>query len=436
MIPKIIVLDDDPTGSQTVHSCSLLLRWDIGTLREALREPAPIFFILANTRAMLEAQAIATTREICTNLKTALAAENIENFILVSRSDSTLRGHFPAEPEAIANVFGEFDACFHAPAFFEGGRITKAGTHYIAEADQLIPVHETEFAKDSVFGFSYSFLPDYIEEKTDGAIAAETVDILDAQQNYEQLDTYLQHLTNNRQVVLNAKTQKDLDKLVPALLKAAADGKKFLFRSAASLLTSLANLGKQPVAAAKMAQYRRSKHPGLILVGSHVAKTTMQLEALLELPTVQGIEVDVVRCQQPENRDEFLLEIQQAIATAFSKELTPVIYTNRNFQSQATQAKQLLFGEAITQFLLEIVRHLPTNLGFIVSKGGNTSNRLLSHGLDLAKVQLLGQILAGCCLVQTTATHDQFPELPIVLFPGNVGDRHSLAQVYQRLQTY
>ncbi|OKH18003.1 four-carbon acid sugar kinase family protein [[Limnothrix rosea] IAM M-220] len=435
MAPKIIVLDDDPTGSQTVHSCSLLLRWDVETLREALLESAPIFFILANTRAMLEAEAIATTREICINLKAALAAEKIKNFILVSRSDSTLRGHFPAEPEAIASVFGEFDACFHAPAFFEGGRVTIDGTHYIAEANQLTPVHTTEFAKDAIFGFSHSFLPDYIEEKTQGAIAAETVEILDAQQNQQQLATYLQGLTKNQQIVLSAATQSDFDQLVPALLEATTDGKKFIFRSAASLLTSLANLGKQPIAAKQMGQYRRSNHPGLILVGSHVAKTTVQLQELLKLPTIQGIEIDVLRCQKHEVRDTFLSEIQGAIATAFSQQLTPVIYTSRSFQSQTNQQEQLLFGETITQFLLEIVQALPSNLGFIISKGGNTSNRLLSHGLDLAKVQLLGQILAGCCLVKTTTAHPQLPDLPIVLFPGNVGDRLALVEVYRRLQT-
>ncbi|MEB3251199.1 MAG: four-carbon acid sugar kinase family protein, partial [Cyanobacteriota bacterium] len=50
--PKIIVLDDDPTGSQTVHSCLLLMGWDTETLRQGLQDPAPIFFVLTNTRAL------------------------------------------------------------------------------------------------------------------------------------------------------------------------------------------------------------------------------------------------------------------------------------------------------------------------------------------------------------------------------------------------
>ena len=42
---KIIVLDDDPTGSQTVHGCLLLTRWDKDTLREAIMDAAPLFFV-------------------------------------------------------------------------------------------------------------------------------------------------------------------------------------------------------------------------------------------------------------------------------------------------------------------------------------------------------------------------------------------------------
>ena len=31
---KFVVIDDDPTGSQTVHDCLLLLKWDYSTLVE------------------------------------------------------------------------------------------------------------------------------------------------------------------------------------------------------------------------------------------------------------------------------------------------------------------------------------------------------------------------------------------------------------------
>jgi hypothetical protein len=56
---KIIVLDDDPTGSQTVHSCLLLTKWDVETLKIGLMDEVAIFFILTNTRALPAKQAAA-----------------------------------------------------------------------------------------------------------------------------------------------------------------------------------------------------------------------------------------------------------------------------------------------------------------------------------------------------------------------------------------
>lgn len=129
--PKIIVLDDDPTGSQTVHSCLLLMQWDVETLRLGLKDNAPIFFILTNTRALTPEKAAEVTREVCRNLKQAIAAEGIQDFLVVSRSDSTLRGHYPIETDVIAEELGDFDAHFLIPAFFEGGRVTKDSIHYL-----------------------------------------------------------------------------------------------------------------------------------------------------------------------------------------------------------------------------------------------------------------------------------------------------------------
>ena len=173
---KIIVLDDDPTGSQTVHSCLLLTRWDVETLKQGLQDAAPLFFILTNTRGMSATQATEITREVCVNCSlalTELADEGVDiNPLLVSRSDSTLRGHYPVETDVIAEELGPFDAHFMVPAFFEGGRFTIDSTHYLKVDGQAGPVHKTEFAQDSVFAYSHSYRPDYVEEKTNGRIKA------------------------------------------------------------------------------------------------------------------------------------------------------------------------------------------------------------------------------------------------------------------------
>ncbi|ANV83570.1 Hrp-dependent type III effector protein [Picosynechococcus sp. PCC 7003] len=433
--PKIIVIDDDPTGSQTVHSCPLLLRWDVKTLRLGLRDAAPILFILANTRALTEPEAIATTTEVCQNLKIALEQENIQEYLIVSRSDSTLRGHFPAETEAIAKVLGPFDACFFAPAFFEGGRITRNGIHYVRENERLIPVAETEFAGDRLFGFQDSFLPDFIATKTQDAVTAAQVDCLSpGNLPDDNLQDYFCRLRDGKYVVLDGEQQADFDRLVPALFQAIHQGKKFLFRSAASLLTSLADLGPQPIPPEESFTVRRSPKPGLIIVGSHTQKTTVQLAELLQLKSIVGIEIDVELCQTSQGRDQLEAVILEQIPKIRQAGQTPVLFTSRQAIASDQAQYNLEFGQNITTLFLELLAQLPADLGFMISKGGNTTNALLQKGLRVPVIQLLGQIIPGCCLVQTEHEHPQFPQLPVVLFPGNVGDRHSLVTAYQRLQ--
>ncbi|MBD3609246.1 MAG: four-carbon acid sugar kinase family protein, partial [Gammaproteobacteria bacterium] len=284
---KIIVLDDDPTGSQTVHSCLLLTRWDVNTLKEALQDDAPLFFVLTNTRGMSAERAEKITREVCANVNTALSElERIGksiNPILVSRSDSTLRGHYPVETDVIAEELGPFDAHFLVPAFFEGGRLTRDSIHYLVVDGKEVPVHETEFANDSVFAFKHSYLPDYVEEKTSGRIKADQVHrfLLDDVRG-NSLDR-LMALEGNACGVVDAEQQADLDTFCSQLVEAASHGKRFLFRSAASLLTSLAQLPKQPVAAEEMKEYVRNGKAGAVIVGSHVKKTTQQLQELLKM---------------------------------------------------------------------------------------------------------------------------------------------------------
>jgi uncharacterized protein YgbK (DUF1537 family) len=431
---KIIVLDDDPTGSQTVHSCLLLMRWDVETLRLGLRDDAPIFFILTNTRALPPEQAAAVTREVCQHLQQAIAAEGIEEFLVVSRSDSTLRGHYPIETDVIAAELGPFDAHFLVPAFFEGGRFTRDSIHYLKVNGIDTPVHETEFAQDSVFGYHHSYLPDYVAEKTQGQIPAAQVERFLLPDLRAGKLSRLLSLNHNQCVAVDGETPADLDRFAADILSAAAQGKRFLFRSAASLLTALAKLPPQPVPATAMGQYTRSSKPGVILVGSHVKKTTEQLARLLQEPTVTGIEIDVAQLQEG-GQEPLLAAALQQLQAAYAANQTPVLYTSRRERVFEDAQTRLQFGAAVSRLLMDIVQSLPPEIGYLISKGGITSNDVLSTGLALPSARLLGQILPGCSVVCTAADHPRYPKLPVVLFPGNVGDAEALVTVYQRLQT-
>ncbi|MEO3705027.1 four-carbon acid sugar kinase family protein [Trichormus azollae] len=435
--PKIIVLDDDPTGSQTVHSCLLLMRWDVETLRLGLKDEAPIFFILTNTRSLTPEAAATVTREVCHNLKIALAAENIDDFLVVSRSDSTLRGHYPIETDVIAEELGLFDAHFLIPAFFEGGRITRDSIHYLINDGIPTPVHETEFARDSVFGYNYSYLPKYVEEKTKERIKEDTVTrFLLADIRSGSLEKLLQ-LHDNQCVVVDGENQTDLNTFAVDILTAASQGKRFLFRSAASIVTALAALPPQPIAAENMAEYVRGGKPGAVIVGSHVKKTTQQLEYLLQTQGTVGIEINVSRLlDHGENPTAQLLqESLEEIRIVHNSGKTSVIYTSRQELTFKDVKTRLEFGSTVSTLLMDIVQGLPADIGFLISKGGITSNNVLSTGLALTSARLLGQILAGCSMVITQSDHPQFPNLPVVLFPGNVGNTNALATIYERLTT-
>ncbi len=439
--PKIIVLDDDPTGSQTVHSCLLLTRWDVETLLLGLEDAAPIFFVLTNTRALSPIEAAAITREACQNLKLALAKSSVTEFLVVSRSDSTLRGHYPIETDVIAEELGPFDAHFLTPAFFEGGRITCDSIHYLIVNGQPTPVDQTEFARDSVFGYSTAYLPDYVAEKTKGRISADQVDrilLTDLRATGLALTDRLLALTDNHCVAVDGEVQADLDRFAAAVLDAAGQGKRFLFRSAASLLTALAQLPPQPIAPAEMARYVRGSRPGVVIVGSHVQKTTEQLGQLLADPGIAPIEVPVAQLVDGDqgNRDRLLTQILDQIHQGYEQQLVPVVYTSRGELQFPDSQTRLDFGVRVSTFLMAIVQQLPEDIGFLISKGGITSNDTLSLGLGLRTARLLGQILPGVSAVRTDADHPRYPNLPVVLFPGNVGDAKALATAVSRLRTY
>ncbi|MHB8747535.1 MAG: four-carbon acid sugar kinase family protein, partial [Gammaproteobacteria bacterium] len=211
---KLVVLDDDPTGSQTVHSCLLLTRWDTDTLREALLDESPLFFVLTNTRGMTATRAADITRAVCRNLKHALdglvRAGRIIEPIVISRSDSTLRGHYPIETDVIAEELGPFDAHFLIPAFIEGGRVTRDGVHYLIVDGKPVPVNETEFARDSVFGYRNAFLPDYVEEKTRGRIRADQVERFNLAAVRAGCLERLLNLRGNVACVVDAESHADL----------------------------------------------------------------------------------------------------------------------------------------------------------------------------------------------------------------------------------
>ena len=441
---KIIVLDDDPTGSQTVHSCPLLLRWDGASLAAGLEHPSPLLFLLANTRALAPAAAAERVREICRALAAALPAAGLERWWLVSRGDSTLRGHFPLEVDVISAELGPFAATLLVPAFLEGGRTTVGGVHLL----QGQPVHETPFGHDGLFGYSTSYLPAWVEEKSGGRITASEVQGLEAaklsracEDGGQELAQWLAGLAAQPLVAVDAEQPQQLAALARVV---RASPRPVLAQSAASWIRALAALPPQTLAGADLVALRRRGRDGeplrgLVLVGSHVPLADAQLASLLAEPLCTGLELPVARLAQlleaplPGARPgallaclerDWLVELGEILAGG----RTPVIFSSRGEFPCTSLAARRRLGDGLAALMARLVGALAPQLAYLISKGGTTTHALLADGLGLAAVELQGQLLPGLSLVLTPA------ELPVLTFPGNLGDPGTLRQAWRLME--
>lgn len=173
---KIVVLDDDPTGVQTVHGVYVYTDWREETISGAFLEETDMFYILTNSRSFSSEETKQAHEELASVIGRA-SRKAKKSFLLISRGDSTLRGHFPLETQTLKNIlFREQGICYDGeiicPFFPEGGRYTIENIHYVKEGDLLIPAGQTEFAKDKTFGYQNSDLCRYVEEKTGGRFPA------------------------------------------------------------------------------------------------------------------------------------------------------------------------------------------------------------------------------------------------------------------------
>lgn len=433
---KVVVLDDDPTGTQTVYDVPVLTTWGVDELARELRAPGAVFYILTNSRSLPLPAAQALNREI----GQALAAASVQSgrpFTVVSRSDSTLRGHYPGETDALAEAIGMADAAtLIIPYFREGGRLTIQDVHYVAEAGKLIPAAQTPFAQDAAFGYDNSNLRAWVAEKSAGHIAAEDVasitldDLRVAGPNGVQAK--LTALHEGQVCIVNATELRDMEVLVLALLQCeAATGRRFLYRTAASFVQIRAGLHTRPLLTAD-AMGLAGEQGGLFVVGSYVPKTTAQVQALLAQPNIEAVEVNVARLLQAEARAAVIADARLATEQSIRGGRDVVLFTSRELVAGRDAASSLAIGQQVSSALVEIVSRLAVTPRFLVAKGGITSSDIATQALQVRRAVVMGQIVPGVP-VWRTGRESRLPGLAYVVFPGNVGGDDALVVVHQKL---
>ena len=440
-----VVLDDDPTGTQSVADLPVLTTWSRDDFAWAFSTGRPAVYVMINSRSLAPADAERVNREAVTAALAAAGEAGID-IAFVSRSDSTLRGHFPLEPTTIraeieASSGASINGIVVVPAFGDAGRITIHGTHYAGSAAAgFTPVGETEFAKDATFGYSSSYLPEWVAEKTGGDIPADDVLVLDITtlrtDSAATLDLLLS-AQDARVITVDIVTEEDLLLLSMALIAAERQGSRFIYRVGPPFVR--ARIGQDvhaPLTEAEIAAARGDRDlavGGLIVVGSHVGLTTRQLNTLRERRAPAEFEIDVRQVIDSGGVEDYIEKLAADVAGALD-DGNVVLRTSRTLVTGSDADSSLDISRRVSASVVDTVKRVlaakPPR--FVVAKGGITSSDVASKGLEIRRAVVVGPMLPGIVSLWT-GQDGPAAGIPYIVFAGNVGDDSSLADVVDKL---
>jgi uncharacterized protein YgbK (DUF1537 family) len=457
---KIIVLDDDPTGVQTVHGISVYTHWTPENIEAGFDESNSLFFILTNSRGMTSDETSKVHADIGKTVA-AVARKKNRDFILISRSDSTLRGHYPLETLTLKNTLesetgSRYDGEIICPFFIEGGRYTAGNIHYVKIQDTLVPAAQTEFAADKTFGYRHSDLTEWVEEKTVGSFKKEAVRAVSLEMlrgipesagveaGVEKIASLLMEVEGFNKVIVNALDYNDIKIFCAAFYRALSRGKRFMLRTAAAIPKVLGGVKDKPLLTREeLLRGGDSGSPvegvksrgGLIVIGSHVQKTSRQLELLMGKKNIVPIEFNTHLVTDDGKFAEEINRVQKLCNESIEAGKTTVVYTCRNRFDLNTGNKEdeLRIAVKIAAAITGFVSGLPGRPRFIIAKGGITSSEIGTTALKVKKALVLGQVLPGIP-VWLTGSESRFPNTPYIIFPGNVGGEEDLRKIADMLE--
>lgn len=439
---KIVVLDDDPTGVQTVHDISVYTSWDKDSIRAGFDEENSLFYVLTNSRGFTAEQTTKAHHEIAAVVD-EVAKETGKEYIFISRSDSTLRGHYPLETELLKadyekNTGKVIDGEILCPFLKEGGRVTIENVHYVKYGDELVPANETEFAKDKTFGYTAATMPEYVEEKTKGAYKKEDVTCISLEDIHnmeiDKIEEQLLAVHDFNKIIVNAVDYVDVKVFCVALYRAMRKGKVYMMRTAAAIVKVMGGVTSQPLLTREQMVVKETENGGIIVVGSHTEKTTRQVEALKELKEIEFIELDATLVKDDA---AFEAEVQRCLEeeeACIKSGRTVCCYTTRALITADTGDKEdeLRLSVKISDAVQSLVGRLSVTPAFVIAKGGITSSDVGTKALAVKRANVLGQIRPGIPVWQT-GDESRFPLTPYVIFPGNVGDDETLREAVEIL---
>lgn len=443
---RIAVVDDDPTGSQSVHGVDVVTDPDaLDDLDEALAEPGSVCFVLTNSRSMPVGEAVAVNGRIATHLA-EIERDTGRATTVISRSDSTLRGHVLEEiralDEARRRVLGRgHDAVLFCPAFPQAGRVTVGDVHWARIDGRMVPVGQTEFARDAAFGYSDSDLREFLSERSGGRLRAGDVASLGLsdirQGGPDRVAELLLSTAPGAFVIVNALTDDDLDVVGLGMVRAERAGRSLLVRCGPSFVRAVAGVtALPPLDGTRLWPHGRRAGHGLVVVGSHTAATTAQLGAATADGLLTTVELEVAAVLDPNRRVAHLDAVIATAADALSRSDVAVV-TSRAVSADPAGSSSLAVARSVSAALSSVVTGLrAARPAWVVAKGGITSHDIAVSGLGIRRARVLGQVLPGLISVfdPVTAPADVLG-MPYVVFAGNVGGPDGLVEVLSLLRS-
>lgn len=411
-----VILDDDPTGTQSATDVDVLLYWNPDVFADAIARASSVY-VLTNTRAVDEAAAVELIETIRRE-SAEIAERRGLRLRYVLRGDSTLRGHVFAES---AVLMSEESVLVFVPAFPDGGRTTENGVHYVSVEGERIRADESEFAQDPVFPFDTADLSEYVTKYGNREPHWFPLPLID--QGADAVADALCSLPPGCVALFDAVTNTHIRGIAAGIRQAQQRGRDIVVRSASPLAAALAGVESRGL----LGTIDRTTNPRrtLIACGSHTRASGEQLRAIEPL-VGPALEIDTDRAfADPHAEGQ---RVAQLAAEPLNRTGTAVIATARH---RRPQDGTLAHGQRVMTALTRAVASLADDVDTVVAKGGITSADVARVGLGATTARVLGQILPGISLWRIRRPSGT--DITYVVVPGNVGHRDTLHDVLDRI---
>jgi uncharacterized protein YgbK (DUF1537 family) len=417
----LVVLDDDPTGVQTLAGIRALLAWDPARVRAALAG-RPSVHLITNTRA-LPAERV---RPFVSDA-TRAALEGAPDAAVVLRGDSTLRGHLLEEYLGVRDVVAPsaWPVLLLVPALPSAGRVTVGGVHLFDRDGRRTPLHETEYARDGVFAYQSARLLEWAQERSGGLFRAGAgrevhLDVLRSRGPAAVTEALRALSASGAPAVLapDAETLDDLEIVAEGYRAATAGGASVTIRCAPTFAGVLAG-----TTAPGLVPPPSARDGVLVVCGSYVTQSTRQLSRLLAARPGSLVEADVVALAGDEPSSEIAV-LAKEVSRRLAADRLAVLATPRERPAGTTS---LDAGERIAAGLARVVATVSPLPSALVAKGGITAAVTLRDGVGAAEADVVGPVEPGVSL--WSARWRDGNALDYLVVPGNVGDDDLLARL-------